>query len=461
MQGCIPRRRGALVLLLVLLTSLGAGCATPEASPPTPQAAVEAPPSPPSAGTVDARPLPTATAVPASPPLTATTAPTLLPPTVTPVPTSPPTVTPVPTLPPPPPPVDPALAADLQAILDQLVADGSIPGATLTVLLPGYAPWSGASGYADGARLLPMSPETRVRIASISKVFTAVVVLQLAEEGRLELEAPLATWYPELVPRAERITVRSLLNHTTGLYDYLESSDFLNLAYQRPDYTWLPGELAGYAGQQGALFVPGTPGAWDYSSTNYVILGMIVEAVTGNTLAQEMRARIFEPLGLTATYFVPDEPVEGVYARGYRYARDVSNVSLSFAYATANLVATSSDVARFGEALFTGRLLRPETMEQMLTFLNGKGQYGMPALEYGLGVMRNTLPVGPDAQGRERPAALRTVLGHTGGFAGFRSVLWHAPDSGVTIALGENQAATDPNILATRVLDAVLRAQGR
>jgi hypothetical protein len=84
----------------------------------------------------------------------------------------------------------------------------------------------------------------------------------------------------------------------------------------------------------------------------------------------------------------------------------------------------------------------------------------MPSLEYGLGVMRNQLAVGPDALGRERPAGVSSVIGHTGGFGGFRSVLWHAPDSGVTIALGENQGATDPNILATRVLDAVLRSQG-
>lgn len=448
MQGPYPRRRLALVLLLTLLTVLAAGCGAPAAAPPTPLAAIEPPTS---------APPPTATAAPTPPPPTATAAPTP-PPTATAVPTPPPpTATAAPT---PVPAVDSALAAELQAILDRLVADGYIPGASLTVRIPGYAPWSGASGSVDRAGSLPMTPETRMRIASISKVFTAVVVLQLFEEGRLDLEAPLATWYPDLVPRAEQITVRRLLNHTTGLHDYLENSTFLTLAYQRPDYTWLPGELAAYAGKQGALFAPGTPGAWDYSSTNYVILGMVVEAVTGNTLAQEMRTRIFEPLGLEGTYFVPDEAVEGVYARGYRNASDVTDVSLSFAYATANLVATPSDVALFGEALFGGRLLRPETMDQMLTFLNGKGQYGMPSLEYGLGVMRNQLPVGPDARGRERPAGASSVVGHTGGFGGFRSVLWHAPDSGVTIALGENQGATDPNILATRVLDAVLRSQG-
>lgn len=442
MQGFFARQGRPAIL--ILLAALCAGCGAPQA------AAI-----PPVAPTI----LPSVTAAPAIPP-TATAAPptaTPAPPTPTPLPTVAPTATAVPT----PPPVDEALADELQGILDQLVADGGIPGVVLAVSVPGAAPWAGASGYADRANRVAMTPETRVRIASISKVFTAVVVLQLAEEGRLDLEEPLATWYPNLVPRTQEITVRRLLNHTTGLHDYLENGAFLTRAYQAPDYNWLPGELAAFAGQQGALFAPGAPGAWDYSSTNFVILGMVVEAVTGNSLAEEMRSRIFEPLGLTSTYFAPDEPVEGPYARGYTNSRDSTAVSMSFAYATANIVSTAGDVQRFGDALFGGRLLRPETLAEMLTFQSGKGQYNMPALEYGLGVMRNRLPVGPEAGGSQRPPEAGAVLGHTGGFAGFRSVLWHAPASGVTIALGENQGATDPNILATRVLDAVLRAQGQ
>jgi D-alanyl-D-alanine carboxypeptidase len=447
-QSSAPRRLTSLALALGLLL---AGCGAQAGAPATPEAALQ--PSVAPAPTL----LPSVTAAPTLAPTlapTATAVPTV-PPTATTVPTEPPTATPVPT-----PAIDAALGAELQAILDRLVADGFIPGATLAVQIPGYELWTGTSGYIDRSRSQPMTPDTRVRIASISKVFTAVVILQLAEEGRLDLDAPLATWYPDLVPRAETITVRRLLNHTTGLHDYLEDSAKLQRAYERPDYRWLPGELAAYAGQQGFLFAPGTPGAWDYSSTNYVILGMVVEAVTGNSLANEVRARIVEPLGLSSTYFVPDEEVEGVYARGYRNERDVTDVSLSFAYATANLVSTPADVARFGDALFNGRLLRPETMAQMETFENGKGQYNMPALEYGLGVMRNRLWIGPDAAGNKRADGANVVVGHTGGFGGFRSVLWHAPASGITIALGENQGATDPNILATQVLDAVLRARG-
>lgn len=436
-----PLRFIALLLLLAALAGCGA-----QAAPPATPAAVAERPARPVAPTV----LPSITP---EPPTAAPTA-TLAPPTAT---VAPPTATAVPA----PPPIDPALAARLQQILDGLVADGFIPGAVLAVSIPGYATWEGASGVVDRGAAQPITPDTRMRIASISKTFTAVVVLQLAEEGRLSLDAPLATWYPDLVPRAEQITVRQLLNHTTGLHDYLENGELLGQAYRVPTYRWLPAELAAFAGQQGFLFAPGAPGAWDYSSTNYVILGMIVEAVTGSTLAAEMRARIFTPLGLTSTFFAPDEEVDGVYARGYRLDRDAHDISLSFGYATANLVSTVGDVQRFSAGLFGGRLLRPESLGQMFTFLNGKGQYGMPALEYGLGVMRNQLPVGPGPDGRQRPAELTTVVGHTGGFAGFRSVLWHAPATGITITLGENQGATDPNILAAAALDAILDAQGR
>jgi D-alanyl-D-alanine carboxypeptidase len=357
--------------------------------------------------------------------------------------------------------IDPALAGDLQRILDQIVDDGFIPGVVLAVHIPGQKPWTGASGFVDLQRSQLMEPTTQMRIASISKVFTAAIVLQLVEEGRLDLDTPVSTWFPQLVPGANKTTVRNLLNHTTGLYDYLEDKHFLAQAYQAPDHRWAPEELVAYAAQHPSAFQPGEPGTWDYSSTNYVILGMIVERVTGNSLAQEMRQRILLPLELNDTFFPPDEAVPGVQARGYRQSRDQTNISLSFAFATANMVSTVGDVQRFGEALFGGRLLKPETLEVMYTFENGKGQYNMPKLEYGLGVMRNQLAVGHDARGNARPALDSTVLGHTGGFGGFRSALWHEPTSGITIALGMNQGACDPNTLATRVLQAILASQGR
>lgn len=149
-------------------------------------------------------------------------------------------------------------------------------------------------------------------------------------------------------------------------------------------------------------------------------------------------------------------------ARGYSYENDLTTSSMSFAFATANLAMTTSDLERFGRALFSEDLLQAETRDIMLAeFVSGRGQYDMPALAYGLGVMRNRLPIGTDAKGDQRPDAANVVLGHIGGYGGFRSALWYAPDSGVVITIGLNQAQTDPNDLAAAVLDRVLVSLGR
>lgn len=352
------------------------------------------------------------------------------------------------------PPLDPALASALQAVLDATVADGYIPGAVVAVNIPGQQTWVGASGIADRATQTPMTPDTRVRIASISKIFTAVVVMQLVEEGELSLDDPLSTWFPNLLPNAEAITVRNLLQHTTGLYDYLEDRSYASLPYQQPDRVFAPEELVQYAGQFPLAFSPGSAGNWDYASTNYVILGMIVEEVTGNSLAVEMRQRIFAPLGLDSTFFAPDEAIAGAFATGYAQSTSQRDVAMSFAYGTANLVSTVDDVQTFARALFAGDLVSDESRAQMLTFVNGYGQYNMPDLAYGLGVMRNVLPVA-------RAPEQSTVYGHIGGFGGFRSAVWHAPNSGITIALGVNQASTNPNILAQDVFATVLDGLGQ
>lgn len=356
---------------------------------------------------------------------------------------------------------DPALAAELQRILDETVAGGNIPGAVLSVYIPGQQLWTGASGVRDRTTGQPMEPTTLFRIASISKVFTAVVMLQLVEEGKIDLNAPIATWLPGLVPNGDAITVRNLLSQTSGLYDYLEDRNFVNRAFREPNRVWTPRELVEYAVQFPPTFAPGAKGAWDYSSTNYVLLGMIVEQATGMPLARVMRQRIFAPLELQQTFFLPDEAIQGVLARGYSTTTDRTNAPMSFVFATANIVSTVENVQRFIRALRDGQLLKPTTLAMMFDFVNGKGQYDMPDLEYGFGLMRNRLPVGPGPDGRPRPAAASTVIGHIGGYGGFRSAVWSAPESGITIALAVNQTVTDPNILATQVFDAILKWQGR
>jgi D-alanyl-D-alanine carboxypeptidase len=453
----IPGLRRGLGIILILL--FASACASPVSTLPSARSAAESATLVPTIPITSA-PVAPATSTPNSPsPLPAATADVDVQPAAviaSPVPSSTPEPAPAEAAP-----FDSALAGELQQILDATVADGTIPGAVLAVHIPGHTPWSGASGLADRRQRLPMEPSTRVRIASISKIFTAVVVMQLVEEGAIDLDAPMTTWLPDLVPNGEQITVRNLLNHTSGLYDFVEDRRFISHGYQKPDRMWEPQELVAYAVKHRPAFAPGAEGAFDYSSTNYVILGMIVERVTGNSLAHEMKQRIFEPLRLENTFFAPHDAVQGQQAHGYMHQTDQTDISLSIVFATANLVSTASDTQRFGQALLDGELLRPATRALMYQFVNGHGQYNMPDLAYGEGIMRNRLPVGPGPDGRPRPAEASLVVGHIGGFGGFRSALWAAPESGITVALAMNQAATDPNILATRVFDTILRHQGR
>jgi D-alanyl-D-alanine carboxypeptidase len=350
--------------------------------------------------------------------------------------------------------LDAALTDDLQHLLDDIVADGFVPGAVMSVSVPGYATWTGASGLAEREPRRVMEPDTPVRIASVSKMFTAAIVLQLVEEGRLSLDEPVETWLPGVVPRGERITVRHLLQHTTGLHDYLEDREFLGEMQSRPGYQWAPEELVGYA----ARFPQRALGRWDYSSTNYVVLGMLVERVTGQPLAQQARQRIFEPLDMQHAAFLPQDAAPAGLAHGYSYEHDLTGASMSFAFGTGSLAMTAEDLQRFGRALWTEELLRAETRDAMQRFVSGRGQYDMPALEYGLGVMRNRLPIGRAPEGQARSEDANLVLGHIGGYGGFRSALWYAPESGVVIAVGLNQAWVDPNELAGAALGRVLSA---
>jgi D-alanyl-D-alanine carboxypeptidase len=363
--------------------------------------------------------------------------------------------------PPGPPSLDGALTAELQRLLDDTVVDGFIPGAVLSISIPGSLPWSSASGVADRQRDLLMKPDTLVHIGSVTKMFTAVVVLQLAGEGKIDLDAPIGRYLPGIVRFADSTTVRHLLSHTSGIYDYQEDPQFIVEAYEDPEHMYDPAEMVAMADQVGIVFRPGTPGAWRYSSTNYVILGMLVEQVTGRTLAEELRARIFEPLELTHTFFAPYDDLEGTPAQGYIGAADRVVLSMTFVYGTANIVSTADDLRRFTEALFDGRLLADPSLALMTTLVDTGGAFAMPELEYGLGVMGARMSVGPGTDGKARPDELTAVLGHIGGIAGFRSAAWWAPESGITIALSLNQAGVDPNILARDVFDAILTWQGR
>ena len=294
-----------------------------------------------------------------------------------------------------------------QAAIQQLVTDG-VPGAI------GYARDGGtvtvaASGLADLATKTPIAVGDRVRIGSLTKTFIATVVLQLAAEHLLSISDTVSRWLPGLVPGGAGITIRELLQHTSGIYSYTNDPGFLQALFSDPTRVWRPAELVRIAVAHPPVFPPGTSLA--YSNTDYVLLGLIIQAATGHPVGQQLQARIFTPLGLRDTYLPYANPhLRTPYAHGYLLGQpgatgpaDATVFGPSWAGAAGGIVSTAADLARFYTALLSGKLLPAAQLQQMMTTIPipmGQG------VGYGLGVESVPLPCG-------------TAWGHTGDFPGY------------------------------------------
>ncbi|SDL13097.1 D-alanyl-D-alanine carboxypeptidase [Nonomuraea maritima] len=271
----------------------------------------------------------------------------------------------------------------LQAILEEIVKNGT-PG-VLVEVRDERGTWTSAAGTGDVETGAPMRTDGKFRIGSLTKAFVSTTIMQLVQERRLRLDDSVQKWLPGMLPGHERVTIRQLLNHTSGVFNYLDDpvmwEDYMNLRYR----TWQPEELVGVATAHGPLFAPGSD--WYYSNTNYVLAGLIVRKVTGRPVEQEVRRRFIVPLGLRDTSFPTTDPkIHGPHARGYLggYVGDpyveATELNPSRMYAAGAMISTASDLNRFWTALLDGRLLRPNLLREM--------QQTVPALGggYGLGI---------------------------------------------------------------------------
>ncbi|WP_405778466.1 serine hydrolase domain-containing protein [Streptomyces sp. NBC_00859] len=289
--------------------------------------------------------------------------------------------------------------ARLPALLRRLTTVDGAPGALIeTSSRRGSS--SLTSGVADVQRQTPVRGDSRFRIGSMTKTFVATVVLQLVGQHRVALDAPVERYLPGVVrgPGGDGrvITVRQLLQHTSGLPDYLtylSPQDILKDPLAHHDAR----DLVNMALANPPAFP--TPGAgWKYSNTNYLLAGMLIEKVTGHTYGEEIRRRVIRPLGLRATSVPGDSPaILGPHPRGYARPgsdaplMDVTAINPSVAGASGEMISSASDLNRFLGALVGGRLLRPAQLKQMMTpppNLASDGRY------YGLGLERWTLPCG-------------------------------------------------------------------
>jgi len=300
-----------------------------------------------------------------------------------------------------------ASAQQLQEDLDALVA-GGVPGAIL-VIRDGNRTVSLASGLGNVGKQTPMRSGDRFRIASHTKTYVATVVLQLVSEGKLRLDDTVEQWLPALVPNGEEITIRQLLNHTSGLFDY-ENDPRVVEPYLNGDlrYRWAPIELVRIAVSHEPLFEPGA--TQSYSNTGYILAGLIIQAATGNTLRKELSQRIFQPLDLHATSFPTRPGIVGRHAHGYILlgeppAIDITGIS-PFVWAAGAIVSTGSDDLNFYRALLSGRLLSDGLLREMKETVPVEG--APPGAGYGLGLTRAGTPCA-------------TAWGHNGAFGGFYS----------------------------------------
>jgi D-alanyl-D-alanine carboxypeptidase len=298
-------------------------------------------------------------------------------------------------------------AAGLQTDVDALVAAGA-PGALLLVR-DGARTTRLAAGLGDIPRKTRMRPGDHFKIASLTKSFTATVVLQLIGEGKLGLDDSIERRLPGVVPNGDEISIRQLLNHTSGLADFEANPRYLKpyLSGNFGHY-WSPRQLVRMGVSQKPLFAPGT--RHSYSNTNYVVAQLIVEKTTGTALGVELKRRIFAPLRLRGTSYPTKPGLPSPYAHGYRLfgkppVTDVTGVSPSLAPGSGAIVSTVRDVADFYRALLTGRVLQPDLLKAMKTMV-AAGRRDAGAAGYGLGLMR-------------WPTACGSAWGHDGGIAGY------------------------------------------
>jgi D-alanyl-D-alanine carboxypeptidase len=303
--------------------------------------------------------------------------------------------------------------AGLQRAADQLVSDG-VPG-VIIMTRRGQQVSHVVAGLADKATGQLMEPQDHVHIGSITKTFVATVVLQLAAEGRLSLNDSVQKWLPGVITghgyHPAQITIRQLLQQTSGIRDYTSYPGFLTP--QSLERTWQPRQLVDLALRLG----PPVHG-WLYSNTNYILLGMIIQKVTGHSPITEIRCRILAPLGLHGTSFpLTSTQIPAPYAHGYYGPIDVTHlVNPSAAWTAGAMISTVDDVARFYRALLTGRLLPPEQERELLTTIPVDDPGELFAEHYGLGIYRVQLPCG-------------TAWGHDGGYpGGFKTYAYTSPD---------------------------------
>jgi D-alanyl-D-alanine carboxypeptidase len=317
--------------------------------------------------------------------------------------------------------VAPATAARLSAIVERTLHRQQLPGAIVGVQRADRAPWIISRGHANLQSLQPMRIDEHVRIGSVTKAFVTTLLLRLAQEGRLSLGDPIAAYVPG-VPDGARITLRELADMTSGIADDFANPEF-SVEYLTGE-SFTPSRLVELGVSQPPLFTPGT--AWSYSNTNTVLLGMVIQKVTGQSLATALKQRVFAPLGLRGTSLPSKRPLPKPFAAGYTYQTlngrlgDATLNTPTATWAAGGMVSTVPDLLKAAPMFGTGRpLLSAATQRQREQWVGFPPN--SPQQRYGLGVF--------DFDG---------WIGHNGGIPGYTAIAWYLPQRRLSLVVAVN-----------------------
>ena len=338
-----------------------------------------------------------------------------------------------------------ARAADcrfLQPYLDSVHAAGRFPGATLGVAFADGSSCAIATGWSDTAKRVRMEPTHLLLAGSVGKTYFGALALQLAAEGRLDLDAPISRylsnepWFTRL-PNARFITVRQLMNHTSGLVRYELQPPFLAALRANPDTTWTAPTRLAFLLDSLAPFAAGT--GFHYADSNYIVLGYILERIMGREAYAEIRRRITEPLGLTRTVPSDRRQIPGL-AQGYAGANNPFidadamilpdgrfAVNPQFEWAGGGYATAADDLARWTKHLYEGRAYPDTLLRQVIDGVDASTQLGR-GVRYGLTTIIRASPLG-------------VTYGHSGFMPGYVTDTRYWPEHRIAVALQVNTSA--------------------
>lgn len=344
---------------------------------------------------------------------------------------------------------EPAYVAEVSASVDKTMKDNVIPGAVVLISSPDQGEWTGTFGTRTWGMDDPIQATDQFRIGSNTKTMTSTVILQLVQEGKLALDDPISK-YIDGVPGGDQITIANLSEMRSGLYSYSFDTAFNNTLDQQPQKVWTPQELLDIAFGHPQNGSPGQE--FNYSNTNIVLLGLVIEKLTGMTASQAFQDRIFTPLGLKDTALPLNSDLPIPHPQGYSFGSNTSTIDTyalpeelqplaldgkllpnnetmanpSWAWTAGGAISTVQDMKTYVEAMVDGGLLDAATQKIRMDSIQPINP-AQPQSGYGLGIVQ-----------------FDKLYGHDGQIPGYMTFMGHDPDSGLTIVIATN-LATIPN----------------